>query len=59
MNEATVTAALAMAARDALRHNPPPLKDGCEHDMDTLPVIDFRVDHACRKCGGWPAEGER
>jgi hypothetical protein len=53
MNEALVTAALATVTRDAMRRNPPPLRDGCEHDIAALPVIDFRVDHACRKCGGW------
>ena len=44
--------------RDQLRRDPPPFAEGCEHDMEQLPIVDVMLDERCRKCGGfrsgWP-----
>ena len=51
-------AAAVQMARDALRRDPPPFAEGCEHDMEQLPIVDVMLDERCRKCGGsgwcWP-----
>ena len=52
-------AAAATMARDALWRDPPPLAPGCDHDLQCLPVIEFRQTVLCRKCGGLDAETSR
>lgn len=49
-------AALAGLSRDALWKNPPPLAEGCEHDFELLPIIEFRQTVICANCGGLDAE---
>lgn len=50
--EAWADAAALGLARDEMRRNPHPFAEGCDHDMEDLPVIDFLLDSVCRKCGG-------
>lgn len=45
--------------RDALWRDPPPLADGCEHDLRVLPVAEFRQTVTCAKCGGLAAEASQ
>lgn len=42
-------------ARDVLWRDPPPLADGCDHDLRLLPVIEPRQTVMCRNCGGLDA----
>ena len=59
MNEAAARAAANTLARDALWRNPPPLADGCDHDLELLPVVEPRFTVTCRKCGGLDTEASR
>jgi len=54
-----ILAAASTLARDALWNDPPPLADGCEHDLELLPTIEFRQTVLCRKCGGLDVETSR
>ena len=56
---AFLDAAAEHLRRDALWADPPPLADGCEHDMRLLPVIEFRFTVTCARCGGLDAELSR
>jgi hypothetical protein len=56
MDAAVFSAAIAQAEQDELWREAPPLEDGCEHDLELLPVVQFRVSVVCRNCGGLAAE---
>lgn len=56
---AFLDAAAESLRRDALWADPPPLADGCGHDMRLLPVIEFRMTVTCLKCGGLDADLSR
>lgn len=47
------------ARRDAMWNDPPPLKDGCNHDYQLLPVIEPRLTVVCWRCGGLNPELSR
>ena len=46
-------AAFIQMARDRLRATAAPLTPGCEHDLEMLPIVDFRLDYVCRRCAGF------
>ena len=52
MSEAFAQAAARQMARDELWKRRPPLAADCEHDLEWLPVVEFRQTVVCRKCGG-------
>jgi len=56
---AFVHAAAVTMARDALWRDMPPLASGCAHDLELLPVVEFRQTVVCRKCGGLDVEASR
>jgi hypothetical protein len=43
-------------ARDELWRESPALERGCEHDLELLPIIEFRQTVICRNCGGLDKE---
>ena len=49
-------AAAATMARDALWRDPPLLAPDCAHDLELLPVVEFRQTVVCQKCGGLDVE---
>ena len=53
MNDAVAAAGVAQFERDALRKNPPPFLSNCAHRMSQLPIIDFKIDEVCIRCGGF------
>lgn len=52
MNRSVVLAVAAQASRIALRRAALALAADCAHDMRPLPVVDFRIDEQCARCGG-------
>jgi hypothetical protein len=53
MDEAVARAGAIQLARDEMRKAPRPFADGCDHDMEHLPIVDLMLDVRCRKCGGF------
>jgi hypothetical protein len=62
--DASFAGALAAAAdeqwkRDGLWRERPALEPGCVHDLELLPIIEFRQSIVCANCGGLDAETSR
>lgn len=56
---AILTAAAETLNRDRLWKESPPLEDGCNHDLELLPIIEFRQTVVCANCGGLDVERSR
>ena len=52
-DSAVLMAAYTHSVRDQLRRQVLPFVQSCEHDIVSLPVVDFRLDFTCRKCHGF------
>lgn len=59
MNDAFAAAAAAQMARDDIWTRRPALDPGCEHDLELLPIVEFRQTVICRKCRGLDVEASR
>jgi hypothetical protein len=59
MSEAFAQAAARQMGRDELWKRRPPLAADCEHDLECLPVVEFRQTVVCRKCGGLDVDASR
>jgi hypothetical protein len=59
VNDAFAAAAAMQLSRDELWKRRPPLAADCEHDLDLLPIVEFRQTVICRKCGGLDVEASR
>lgn len=47
-----MAAAAETVNRDALWREKPALEPGCEHDLELLPIVEFRQSVVCANCGG-------
>jgi len=52
VNGAFTAAAAMQMARDELWKRRPPLDPACQHELELLPIVEFRQTVVCRKCGG-------
>jgi hypothetical protein len=53
VNDVLMATGMAQMTRDRLRKEQPPFAPDCDHAVIALPVIDFLLDYACTKCGGF------
>ena len=54
-----LNAAAETMNRDELWREKPPLEPGCDHDLELLPIIEFRQSVVCANCGGLDVEASQ